>query len=267
MLVLTMCAYVAPKSEEDKKVLNRLTLSGIVMIMVFTGMLLANGAVADLVGYWSFDEDDGVTDLSGTGNDGVIVGNPETVEGVVGEALELNGSTDYVEIPDSPSISEMDELSLSAWVRPSSLGPWIAIMEKAVHQNWSYGFFIEADSTLSLEVCLEGNNLVCCIGNFVVEIGEWYHIVCIYDSKSAKLYVDGNLEGEMAAAGPLNITEFPFTIGSRNGQNLFPGAIDEVTLWNEAVTLKEIENVSSGVAVKPLDKMPVTWAKIKSSLQ
>ena len=267
MLVLTTCAYAASRSKEDKE-LSKLMLSSIVTIMVFMGMLLANSAVAELIGYWSFDEADGVTDLSETGNDGVIVGNPETVEGVIGEALEFNGATDYVEIPDSPSISEMDELSLSAWIRPSKLGPWVSVIEKAIHQDWSYGFFIEPDGTLSMEVCQAGNNLVCCIGNFMVEIGEWYHIVCIYDGTAGKLYVDGNLEGEMPASGPVNITPHSLAISARSdGGSLFSGAIDEVTLWNKAVTLEQIENVSSDVAVKPLNKMSVTWAKIKRSLQ
>ena len=246
--------------------LNKLMLSSIVMIMVFMGMLLANSAVAELVGYWSFDKDDGVDDLSGKGNDGVIVGNAETVEGVVGEALEFSGS--YVEIPDSPSISELEEFSLSAWIRPSSLGAWVSVIEKAIHQDWSYGFFIEPDGTLSMEVSQAGNNLICFIGNFMVEVGEWYHIVCIYDGTAGILYVDGNVEGEMAASGPVNITVHPLTLAARgDGGSLFSGAMDEVTLWNTAVTLKEIENVSLGVAVKPLDKMPVTWAKIKKSLQ
>ena len=81
-------------------------------------------ADAELVGYWSFDEADGAEDLSGNGNDGIIRGNPKVVDGKLGEALEFNGSTDYVEIPDAPSISELDALSMAAWIKPIKLGAW-----------------------------------------------------------------------------------------------------------------------------------------------
>lgn len=248
--------------------LSKFVLVGMATVMIFAGTLLAQIAIAEpLIGYWSFDKDDGASDLSGTGNDGIIHGDPKTVEGMVGDALEFNGSTDYVEIPDNPTISELEEFSLSAWIRPSRLGAWVAVIEKAVHLNWSYGFFIEADGTLSLEVSLEGNNLVCCVGDFMLKVDTWYHVVCIYDGSLAKLYVDGNLEGEMPAAGPVNITEFPLTIGSRNGQNFFPGAIDEVTFWNKAVTMAQIEDPITREAVDPLDKLPVTWSKIKKLSQ
>lgn len=81
--------------------------------------LIAN---AELVGYWSFDKADGVDDLTGNGHDGVIHGNPKVVAGKFGEALEFNGSTDYVEIPDAPAISELEALSMAAWIQPHHFG-------------------------------------------------------------------------------------------------------------------------------------------------
>ena len=54
---------------------------------------------AELVGYWSFDEADGVDDLTGNGHNGIIQGTPKVIAGKFGEALAFNGSTDYVEIP------------------------------------------------------------------------------------------------------------------------------------------------------------------------
>lgn len=241
-------------------------LVSIAIVVVFMGALLVQSAVAEpLIGYWPFEDGD-VADLSETGNDGVIHGDPEVVEGMVGDALEFNGAGDYVEIPDNPTISELEEFTLSAWIRPSGLGGWVAVIEKAIHMNWSYGFFIEPDGTLSLEVSQKGNALVCCVGDFVLENDTWYDVVCIYDGSSAQLYVDGDLEGELPAAGTVHITEFPLTIGSRNGGDFFPGAIDEVAFWNKAMSLEDVKEPIK-LAVKPLDKLPVTWAKIKKSTQ
>jgi len=244
--------------------LSKLMLVGIAVIVIFMGTFVTTSEAGNpLVGYWSFDNGD-VEDLSGNGNDGIIHGEPTLVEGKVGDALEFDGIDDWVEIPDSPSISEFDELSLSAWFKVTKPGGWRAILEKAVHEDWSYGFFIEENGNVSFYITQGENVIVCCIGEFPVEVGTWYHIAGTYDGSSAKCYVDGKLEGEMPASGPLNITTYPFSIGSRNVSNFFGGAIDEVTLWNKAVTVEEMQDP---LAVNPLDKLAVTWAEIKELTQ
>lgn len=240
-----------------------MSLSKITYLIFLLLGVIALTANAELVGYWSFDEADGVDDLSGNGNDGVIHGKPKVVDGKLGEALEFNGSTDYVEIPDAPAISELEALSMSAWIKPLKLGTWVAVAEKGIHLNWSYGFFIEPDGTLSFEVSTgPGNNLVCCVGNVKMEIGQWYHIFGTYDGESVKAYVDGKLEGEMAGNDAVHITEgLPFTIGSRNGQNHFGGVVDEVAFWDEAIS---VEESMEPLPVRPKDKLTTVWGAIKA---
>ena len=240
-----------------------MSLSKIVCLIFLLSGMVSLTANAGLVGYWSFDEADEANDLSGNGHDGVIRGNPKVIAGKFGEALEFNGSTDYVEIPDAPAISELKALSMSAWINPTKLGAWVAVAEKGIHLNWSYGFFIEPDGTLSFEVSTgPGNNLVCCVGNFALEIGKWYHIFGSYDGKSVKAYVDGKLEGEMPGNDAVHITEgLPFTIGSRNGQNHYGGAVDEVAFWDEAIA---VEDAMDPLPVKPGRKLTTTWSAIKT---
>lgn len=240
-----------------------MSLSKIVCLIFFLSGIFSLTVNAELVGYWSFDEADEANDLSGNGHDGVIRGNPKVIAGKFGEALEFNGSTDYVEIPDAPAISELKTLSMSAWINPTKLGAWVAVAEKGIHLNWSYGFFIEPDGTLSFYASTgPGNNLVCCVGNFALEIGKWYHIFGSYDGKSVKAYVDGKLEGEMPGNDDVHITEgLPFTIGSRNGQNHFAGAVDEVAFWDEAVS---VEDAMDPLPVKPGRKLTTTWGEIKT---
>ena len=240
--------------------MSLLKIASLIFLLSGTVNLIAN---AELVGYWSFDKADEANDLSGNGNDGIIHGNPQVVAGKFGEALEFNGSTDYIEIPDAPGLSELEALSMSAWIQPLKLGAWVAVAEKGIHLNWSYGFFIEPDGTLSFEVSTgPGNNLVCCVGNVALEIGEWYHIFGSYNGKSVKAYVEGKLEGEMPGANAVHITEgLPFTIGSRNGQNHYGGAVDELAFWDEAIP---VEESMDPLPVKPGRKLTTTWGAIKT---
>lgn len=238
-------------------------LSRIVCLILCLFSIVNFGANAELVGYWSFDKADGVDDLTGNGHDGVIHGNPKVIAGKFGEALEFNGGTDYIAIPDDPAISELEALSLSAWIQPLKLGPWVAVAEKGIHLNWSYGFFIEPDGTLSFEVSTgPGNNLVCCVGDVALEIGAWYHIFGSYDGEVVKAYVNGKLEGEMAGNDAVHITDgLPFTIGSRNGQNHYGGAVDEVAFWDEAIS---VEDSMEPLPVRPKDKLTTVWGAIKA---
>lgn len=218
---------------------------------------------AELVGYWSFDQDDGVKDLSGNGHDGIIHGFPLFVDGKRGEALEFNGLSDYVAIPHDPAISDLEALSVAAWIQAKRHGTWVAVIEKGVHENWSYGFFVEPDGTLSFEVSTgPNNNLICCVGDVELNIGEWYHIFGSYDGEFVRVYVNGKLEGAMKASDSVHITDgLPLTIGSRNGRNHFTGIVDELALWNVAISVNEAMRPFS---VQPRDKLPTTWSMIKS---
>ena len=225
--------------------------------------LMGTETDAELVGYWSFDREDGVRDLSGNGHDGIIHGFPLFVDGRRGDALEFNGLNDYVAIPHDPAISELEELSVAAWIQAKRHGTWVAVIEKGIHGNWSYGFFVEPDGTLSFEVSTSpNNNLICCVGDVELNIGEWYHIFGSYDGEYIRVYVNGKLEGAMQASEAVHITDgLPLTIGSRNGRNHFTGIVDELALWDSAISVNE---AMRPFPVQSRDKLPTTWSVIKS---
>ncbi len=75
----------------------------------------------------------------------------------------------------------------------------------------------------------------------------------------------------MAATGSLHPTDgLPLAIGARgkgDGESFFNGVIDEVTLWNSLVSIDEMKQPLKTTSVIPLDKLSLTWAKIKSRPQ
>ncbi len=82
---------------------------------VFVLGLAAGIANADLVGYWKFDEGSGNTayDLSNYTNDGTINGDPKWVAGKIGAALEFDGSDDYVDCGNDPSLNINDRITVA----------------------------------------------------------------------------------------------------------------------------------------------------------
>jgi hypothetical protein len=74
-------------------------------------------------GLWHFDEGTGTLayDGSGNANDGSLHGGTTWVDGKIGKALSFDGSSGYVEVPDSDSLDVTGKLTLDAWIYPKSL--------------------------------------------------------------------------------------------------------------------------------------------------
>merc|ERR1712096_174102 len=179
-------------------------------------LMVANFSFGELIGYWNLNDANEAQDSSGNNNHGKIEGKPKSMGGKIKTALEFNGSSDWVSIEHNDSIADFDQLSISAWIKLIKINGWTAVIEK-------------------------GNKLACCIGDYKIKPEKWYFIAGLYDGKIAKLIVDDKEQAQMAAKGVLHPTEgLPLTIGSRNGNNKFNGVVDEVTLWNEAVTLDDL---------------------------
>ena len=77
-----------------------------------------------------------------------------------------------------------------------------------------------------------------------LEVNKWYHLAATYDGSKVKIYINGNLDVEAAqTATPANNAE-PLTIGQRNdGDMYFQGMIDEVEIFNRALTPDEIRSI------------------------
>ena len=71
-----------------------------------------------LVAHWPLDGD--ASDIVG-GNDGVLEGEPSFVEGMIGSAIDLNGTNQTVSILHSSALKPESEITISAWVKPDDI--------------------------------------------------------------------------------------------------------------------------------------------------
>ena len=96
--------------------------------------------------------------------------------------------------------------------------------------------------------------------------GEWHYLTGVVDGKDQLLYVDGELETERPFAGPIASDSSETEIGHA-GDGGFIGLIDEVVIYDRALSAKEIKQnfEAKGLAVNPAGKLATRWAKIKGS--
>ena len=74
--------------------------------------------------------------------------------------------------------------------------------------------------------------------------GNWHHLVVTYDQSALKVYIDGNLEATPSLPSSNYATSSGLTIGSWSDNNrYFNGSIDEVGIWNTALTSTQIQSI------------------------
>ncbi len=245
------------------------TLASVLVVTVIISVC-ANAAnsqvVTDgLVGYWTFDEDDIEGETAKdvwADNDGAIVGNAIMVEGKVGGALEFDGVGSYVEVPDHESLQLWEKHTLEAWIYQMESRS-SRIIDK-IGAGTANGPHLDTHPGTNLRSCA-GN----CISTAVTyTLEEWHHVAVTFDDGEVKLYLDGSVEGEGAVGSPLAGNTLTLKVAAdSNGQNLFRGIIDEVRVYNQALSEEEInQNMKAeGLAVEgPTDKLTVTWGEMKT---
>jgi len=213
--------------------------------IVFVLGFAAGIANAELVGYWKLDEGSGnvAYDLSDYTNDGTVNGGPEWVVGKIGAALEFDGSDDYIDCGNDTSLNINDKITIAAWVKTTSTahgyfvskgGAWDEIGHYAIGQEYN------TPLTFQVEIAGSGG-AVELDSNVAVNDGQWHHIASTYDDPVIKVYVDGVEENTMTGSSSLTGSAVGgLTIGQRGGGNIIGGIIDEVRIYNRALTEPEI---------------------------
>jgi len=98
--------------------------------------------------------------------------------------------------------------------------------------------------------------------DFVPVAGEWNHFIGLYNGAEVKLYVNGNTTpvSNTGATGTINTTTSQVKVGNSDYSEILHGGVDEVGIWNRALTDSEIEQVYNGGAASDLTSLsPLHW--------
>lgn len=158
-------------------------------------------------------------------------------------AGNFNGTTSYVDIPDSPELNPTNAITIEAWVNPKVNSGCNCIVGK----NWnsSYWFGLNCGGG-KLRFYPKGgaNSRVDGIG--VIPINKWTHVAATYDGTTTKLYINGQLDNSVnLASGPLVSNTDPLYIGcdrdATTKQYFWNGYLDNVRIWKEVRTENQIK--------------------------
>ena len=220
-------------------------------------LIPTNADIIDgLVAYWPLDgkADDAIADSHGT-----LQGNPLWVDGKIGGAVQLDGG-DYILVSPKPRLNITGSITLSAWFKVNAWNThrYDNIVSKQVRvgddprayrlsrDHARNGVALTTTHTVGGEVKVEGAT--------AVNDNEWHLAVGVYDMDATQwfIYVDGredtgNVVGS-ASGNILDSTGTPVYIGRDPTRATsadawdrdWIGLIDEVAIWNRALTFGEI---------------------------
>lgn len=206
-----------------------------------------NNAVATgLVGAYAFNEGTGTIagDSSGAGNGGTLSNAAWTASGVFGSALSFNGSNAWVSIADAASLDLTTSMTLEAWVRPSAItSDWRTIVLKERPSGLAYALYAAdgASRPPAGYVSINGTDAAA-VAPTTLPLDTWTHVAMTYNGATLRLYVNGQLAGSRAIAGPAAVSAGPLRIGGNAvWGEWFSGSIDEVRIYNRALSQAEIQ--------------------------
>jgi len=204
-----------------------------------------------LVGYWRFEDQVGTTmvDSSGQGNDGTLMGKGRRALGKFGQGLELDGATALVQVPHAPALNPgTSNFSLSIWVRNRKQDVWnwnLFFKDDGKFQSYYY-FGVGSKPRFEFST---GDAKVTIDGQTGVNDNRWHHLVAVRNATySAQLYVDGVLDSSASCAPSQNTsirTTTPLIIGAGNN-NFYSGLIDDVRVYNRALSAEDVRQLYSG---------------------
>lgn len=206
-----------------------------------------------LVGWWTFD--DTLNDVSEFQNNGQYIGNIQYVNGVSGQAVQLDGNS-YVQIPSTESLNISDEITIISWVRwdttPINGDSWANVLFKSENDGGAHdgAYRLQHSQTNSkfefaIETYTDGYNWLHGSSWIVAPSkNTWYHVACTYDGSETVMYIDGNKVSSENRNGKIKASdEKSLYIGSTGTSRYFTGSIDEVQIYESALSESEINNL------------------------
>jgi hypothetical protein len=214
-------------------------------------IVMPNIVLSQSIGIWRLDGN--AVDATGNHTEGTIYGGPSTVTGQINQALEFDGSDDYINLG---SVNLGNTFTISMWFYLASSGDIIRELignttggaakdgfKLFLNNPWEEGYNAEGQIWFQIG---DGTNYVAIkFPTGLVTAGSWNHlaVVCDKSSGTGSIYYNGSQVNTMSISIDFETSATTLIGRIENGSSYFPGTIDDVHIYNRVLSSSEINSV------------------------
>ena len=195
----------------------------------------------------------------------------------INRTLALNGTTDYVKVPNSSHLDIDSTQTIEVWIKSNSMGSTGVIVRKGWCNSSDESYYLGVKNGKVVWVwgttgnC--NNNSQVESSDSVISNGVCTHIAVVHTADTVNIYINGLEVATTKIKGfysPINSSNSPLTIGTYRyksgsyGSN-FNGSIDELRIWKTARTQAEIRNMHLQ-AIQTADTNLIVYFQMEDSV-
>lgn len=160
-----------------------------------------------------------------------------------GKTFSFNGNNSYLDCGSALNINFEQPISISAWIKPSKSD----LNHSIIGMGRSFSFKIHNNLLTFTRAGISDTRFT----RDTIQLNQWQHVAVVFEPhKQLSLFLNGNKIGETTATNIVK-SEHSILIGSNIWGEFYQGLIDDLIIWNRALSNKEIQEVSQLEPLKP----------------
>ena len=218
----------------------------------------------NMVAWWPGD---GNPDDIQNGNNGMLQGGTTYAAGKVGQAFNLNASTNSgVIVPSTPLLNPTEAITIDAWIYPTSFPNGApTVVRKDTNGVGTTQYSLTVGTGVTAGVLSSSIGGASATGG-TVPLNQWSHVACTYDRQNIRTYINGVEVASTPDTLAIPTSNESLAIGKENGftDRNFDGLIDEVEIFGRALTAGEVRRSHLSTPAARANagrarRLPVTW--------
>jgi len=210
-----------------------------------------------LIALWHLDENNGTSAVDSQGSYNGTINGAQWTSGISQSGLKFNGTDGGITIPENDDLNLTgDQISLSLWFKMGELGNAGCFM----FHNTKYIVKMDNHGKVTFAIYNPTYNSITTDWSDRIIDTDWHFIAATYNGESMKLFIDNQLMKSDIQSGNLNSRLTDVHIGNQSSIMFFDGLMDEVAIFNRALTINEINTIYTTIPNPDTgDQSMVAW--------